>query len=200
MKKIRSIIFVCLASLSASVLADSICDYYTSACKEKLVRYDNATKQIDEEVKAKKITEVEAARRVVALAKDMYPEDALMASITAQQAALAEAFSRSKMSEKDKSALELTTSETFIRALAMRTALFNVANQQEQALNQYANQAQQAQQAYNVQESQDQSARNTIATSYLLNGIGRAFSSSFGQSILPPPQICNYYGGTRYCY
>lgn len=42
--------------------------------------------------------------------------------------------------------------------------------------------------------------RNAIAGAAALQGVGRAFNNSFGQSITPPPQICNYYGGTRYCY
>lgn len=50
--------------------------------------------------------------------------------------------------------------------------------------------------AYNAAVAQQQ---NTAAAANMLQGVGKAFSNSFGQSITQPMQICSYYGNTRYC-
>lgn len=196
MKTIRSIFLFGFVVLGSSAWANSSpCDYYLPVCADKFARYNEEAKQITIDAQAKRITDEQAGKRIVALAQSMYPEDSLLASITAQQAALAEVLSRSNMSAKDKTALEDAAARTFSQALEFRKVLVNVAIAQEQALVGRA-----SSQAAQVSAAQTESAVNTASMAYLLNGIGKAFSNSFGQSITPPPRICSYYGNTSFCY
>lgn len=197
MKIIRLLLLTLLTLLGASAYAsDSVCDYYVPACKEKFKRYNDATTAITQSVVDKKITTAEAGRKVGQLAQSMYPNDPLLLSIAAQQQAMAEILSGSKLTAQQQKTIEDAAAKTFTRALAERFALFDAMAEISQSQQQAAISSQQIAQA---RAEQAQDARSTIATAMFLNGVGRAFSTSWGQSILPTPQICTYYGGTSYC-
>lgn len=197
MKTIRLLLLTLFALLGTSAYAsDSICDYYVPACKEKFKRYNDGAAAITQAVADKKLTQAEGGKRVADLARSLYPNDPLILAITAQQQAMAEIFSKSTMTTQQQKVLEEAASKTFNRALQERFTLFDTMAEMEQGQQRMAAQQAQAQQ---VAVEQAQNVRATVATSYFLNRVGQAFATSYGQSLLPTPQICTYYGGTSYC-
>lgn len=195
MRTIR-LLFLAIVTLAgaSAYAADSVCDYYVPACKDKYTRYNTETAIITQEAAAKKITTPEAGKRVAQIARSMYPNDPLLISITEQQQAMAEILG--KLPVQQQKTLEDAAAKTFARALKERFVLFDTMAEmsgQQQANQQAAAQYQQS------SDAQANNARSTIATAMFLNGVGRAFATSWGQSILPTPQICTYYGGTSYC-
>lgn len=197
MRTIRLFFLAIVTLAGASAYAsDYGCEYYAPTCKAKFTRYNTETAAITQAAADKKITMVEAGKRVAQLAQSMYPDDYLILSIAAQQQAMAEIFSTSKLTADQQKRIEDASAKTFNRAIAERFALIGAMEENARTYQQAINSSQQYAQA---RVEQDNSARSTIATAMFLNGVGRAFSSSFGQSILPTPQICTYYGGTSYC-
>lgn len=195
--KIR-IFFLALILSTSAFADDSVCIYYLPACKAEYARYNDGAKAITQDVTAKKITVQEGGKRIVALAQALYPEDGLILMIAAQQQVIADLSG--KITPAQQKALEESAAKVFKRSLDERFVLFDamsqVSDQQQKAVVQAQQNA--AAQAY-AQANQAQDVRSTIATSYFLNRVGQAFATSWGQSLLPTPQICTYYGGTSYC-
>lgn len=169
-----------------------ICDYYLPQCDTKFEQYSKAAKQLDLQVKNKELSNLEAAQKAVALSSSLYPKDVLLGSINNQNLVMAEFALQNQLSEAQMRELDSSATDTFRQAILERFATAKAAQEVGQFYSQY-----QAPQKY---QAPQQNPANTAAIATMLNGIGRAFSNSFGQSITPPPRICNYYGNTSYCF
>lgn len=186
MKKIAVIAFLYSAVLSFSVMAQEwTCDYYLPQCQSKASKYDAEYAEIQDKYKAKKISIVELAKQAMELTAKMYPKDKTLNGMSKQQYTLINFVMESSADQQYKTQLISLNGELMDDLIKDR---FQMAN----ALSDMDGQIQRQQQA-------QQGGNNAVATATLLNGIGRAFNSSFGQSITPPMQICSYYGNTRYC-
>ena len=192
--KLTQWIFVLIFGLIATpALCQSvICDYYLPQCATKFDQYSKAAKQLDVQVKNKELSNLEAAQKAVALSDSLYPKDGLLANINRQNLVMAQFALRNQLSEAQMSELDSSATDTFRQAILERFATAKAAQEVGEFYSQY-----QAPQQY---QPPQQNPANTAAIATLLNGIGKAFTNSFGQSITPPPRICNYYGGTSYCF
>ncbi len=186
-----SLLTLCLTTVPALAQSD-LCDYYQPQCVKKFDQYTEIAKQLDVQVKNKGLSNLEAAQKAVALSDSLYPKDVLLASINKQNLVMAQFAERHHLSESQMSELDNSATDTFRQALLERFAVMKAAQEVGQFYSQY-----QAPQQY---QPPQQNPANTAAIATLLNGIGKAFTNSFGQSITPPPRICNYYGGTSYCF
>lgn len=175
-----------------------VCDYYLPQCATKFDQYNKATKQLDTQVQTKELSNLEAAQKAVALSNTLYPRDVLLANINKLNLAMAQFALRNRLSESQMHELDVFATDTVHQAIAERFAAMKAAQEVGQLYSQY-----QAPQPYQTPQQSlepQQNPANVAAIATLLNGIGKAFSNSFGQSILPPPRICSYYGNTSYCY
>lgn len=169
-----------------------ICDYYLPQCATKFDQYSKAAKQLDAHVKNKELSNLEAAQKAVALSDSVYPKDALLANINRQNLVMTQFARRNQLSDDQMSELDSSATDTFRQAILERFAAAKAAQEVGQFYSQY-----QATQQY---QPPQQNPANTAAIATMLNGISKAFTNSFGQSITPPPRICNYYGSTSYCF
>jgi len=193
MKLTHWIFALILGLISTRVFCQSdICDYYLPQCAAKFDQYSKTVKQLDLQVKNKELSNLEAAQKAVALSDSLYPKDVLLGSINKQNLIMVQFALRNQLSEAQMSELDSSATDTFRQAILERFAAAKAAQQVGQFYSQY-----QAPQEY---QAPQQNPANTAAIATMLNGIGRAFSNSFGQSITPPPRICNYYGNTSYCF
>lgn len=187
MKTIVRIVLVFAALISSPVIAQSwTCDYYLPQCPDKVKQYDKDYGDIQSKVQSGNMTMFDAAKQVMALTESMYPKDKTLNDMSKQQYALIKFAKDSNASTEDKLNLIRLNAELLDTLIKDR---FQLAN----AIGDIQNQQQASRQTGN-------SAANTAAVATMLSGIGRAFNNSYGQSLLPPPQVCNYYGGTRYCF
>lgn len=187
MKTIVSIVLVFGALISSPVMAQSwTCDYYLPQCPDKVSQYNKEYSSYLSEARSGKIPMLEFAKQAIALSERMYPKDKTLNDMAKQQYALIQFTKDSNASYEEKLNLVSLNADLLDTVIKDR---FQMAN----AISEMQNQQQASRQPGN-------SAANTAAVATMLNGIGRAFNTSYGQSLLPPPQICNYYGGTRYCF
>lgn len=187
MKTIRAIVLVFAALLTSSAFADNwACDYVLPQCQNKVDKFESSLKEIGEQMESKKITRVEMSKKMLDLTKEMYPKDKTFILLAEQRLATNQLLEDLKVNPDAAATLRKANSDFYEKVVSdrfeMADAIAKIENQQ-QASRQNGN-----------------NAANTAAVATMLNGIGRAFNNSFGQSITPPPQICNYYGGTRYCF
>ena len=186
------LLIVCGLTSTAALSQNDLCDYYQPQCATKFNQFSKVAKQLDLQVKNKELSNLEAAQKVVALSDSLYPKDVLFASINKQNLVIAQFAERYHLSESQIRELDNSATDTFRQALLERFAVMKAAQEVGQFYSQY-----QTPQQY---QPPQQNPANTAAIATLLNGIGKAFTNSFGQSITPPPRICNYYGGTSYCF
>ncbi|MBU3594804.1 hypothetical protein ICN10_00120 [Polynucleobacter sp. 86C-FISCH] len=137
-------------------------------------------------VKDKRINNLDARKELLSLSKTFFPSDELLIAHDEYGVEIATRLQNKEITLAQFNELMAERNERFKKAQEIRKA-----NDQAQA------RAKQDQiDAYNQAVQQQ---RNAVAGAIALQGIGNAFSNSFGQSITPPMQICNYYGNTRYC-
>lgn len=187
MKTIMSIVLVFAALATLPVMAQEwTCNYFLPQCPSKGKAYTNAINSVIEQRDAMKISMLEASKKMLEITKDIYPKDQTLISMREQSVEIAKLLSDSKISPDVAEKIRNASSDFYQRVIADRFEMAEAIGKME------SNQQSRTQAGNNY--------ANTAAVATMLNGIGRAFNNSFGQSITPPPQICNYYGGTRYCY
>lgn len=187
MKTIVRIVLVSAALLSVPAMAQSwTCDYVLPQCPDKLNKLESAVGAAHEQMEQNKITRVEMSKKILEITKEMYPKDGTMISLAEQRLAINQLLADSSTSPEMAEKMRKVSSDFYTRVISDR---FEMAN----SISKIEGQQQASRQPGN-------SAANTAAVATMLSGIGRAFNNSYGQSITPPPQICNYYGGTRYCF
>lgn len=181
------IVLVFAALASAPVIAQEwTCDYALPQCPDKVKQYEAILVKIGDQRDANKISSVEMSQKMLEITKEMYPKDQTLISLSEQRLATNKLLADLKASPEAAEKMRKANSDFYSRVISDR---FEMAN----AIGKMENQQQASRQNGN-------NFANTAAVATMLNGIGRAFNNSFGQSITPPPQVCNYYGGTRYCY
>ncbi|MFZ3038465.1 MULTISPECIES: hypothetical protein [unclassified Polynucleobacter] len=186
------LLVMCAVTSTAALSQNDLCDYYLPQCAAKFDQYSKAAKQLDVQVKNRELSKLEAAQKAIALSDSLYPRDGLLANINRQNLVMAQFAQRNQLSDDQMSGLDSSATDTFRQAILERFAAAKAAQEVGQFYSQY-----QATQQY---QPPQQNPANTAAIATMLNGIGKAFTNSFGQSITPPPRICNYYGSTSYCF
>ena len=178
MKTIMSIVLACAVLFSSHAFAQSdLCDFYLPQCEGKFVDFRDSMGAIVKQSTSGKITPLEASDQILKLSEQTYPKDTLLIATAKQMNALEKVFATSNIPESKKAELSDGADKIFQQAMKDRSEALNMSQQSNAGANR----------------------SNVAATATMLNGIGRAFNNSFGQSITPPLQICTYYGGTRYC-
>lgn len=153
--------------------------------------YDKELEQIGAQFEAKKIDRTTGLKEILAATKTYFPNDKLTQSFYQSLIEYSEQFDRKAITKKKFDELFEARTDRYKSAMENKER----AERQTELENDRLRQAQAD--AYNEGVRQQ---RNAMAGAAAIQGIGRAFNNSYGQSITPPPQICNYYGGTRYCY
>lgn len=180
MKTILSVILVTVVLISHPAFAQANPDLYSKELS-----------QISSQFQDGKIDRTTFFKESLAVAKTYLPNDRLTQSFFQSLIDYSEQLDRKAITKKKYEELYDARIERYKYALENRER----AERQAELENDRLRQAQAD--AYNEGIRQQ---RNAMAGAAALQGIGRAFNNSYGQSITPPPQICNYYGGTRYCY
>lgn len=167
---------------------------HTSFAQSNEDLYDRETDRILKQYEQGKINRTTSFRETLAATKTYRPNDRLT-----------QAFFQSLLEYSEQQDKKLITQKKFEELLTARAERYREASiemvearkqAQRQSDQDNARRRQDQIDAYNAAMAEQQ---NTAATAQMLQGIGRAFNSSFGQSITPPMQICSYYGNTRYC-
>jgi hypothetical protein len=184
MKTIVSIVLVFAALISAPVFAQNNAELFSKEVERIVAQYE-----------AKKISQSVAAKEIFIASKSYFPNDKLTQDYYQSLSDYSDQLAKKSISQSKFDELTNARAERYEAAMEDRREANARAQRQAELENDRMRQAQAAAYADAAQQY-----RNTAATATMLNGIGRAFNNSFGQSITPPPQICNYYGGTRYCY
>ncbi len=187
MKTILSIVLVSAALLSFSAHAQNTAAEYALFEKE--------VDRITEQQKSKKIGRTIAYKEKLIAAKTYMPGDKITQDYISSLIGYSEQLDSKKISQSEYDALKEARDERFLAAMKDMRESNERAYRQAELDNDRMRQAQASAYANAAQQY-----RTTAATATMLNGVDRAFTNSFGQSITPPPQICDYYGGTRYCY
>jgi hypothetical protein len=187
MKTIAGIFLVFAAFISASVFAQNTPSEYALFKKE-----DN---RITEQRNANTISRTKMLKERLVASKTYMPNDRVTMAYITSLIDYSEQLDNKKISQKEYSSLTEARGERFMAAIKDMNDAEDRAFQQAAVENDKIRQEQTN--AYNEVIRQQ---RNAMAGAAALQGIDRSFNNSFGQSITPPPQICNYYGGTRYCY
>lgn len=187
MKTIMSIVLVFAAFLSCSAYAQNTPTEYALFSKE--------VDRINEQKDANRISRTMAFKEKLIAAKTYMPGDRITQDYLRSLIDYSEQLDKKKISQSEYNALKESRDERFLAAIKDINESDDRAFRQAELENDRMRQAQASANANAAQQF-----RTTAATATMLNGIGRAFNNSFGQSITPPPQICDYYGGTRYCY
>ncbi|WP_293599879.1 hypothetical protein [Polynucleobacter sp. 35-46-11] len=187
MKTIMSIVLVCAAFFSLSAHAQNTPAEYALFEKE--------VDRISEQQKANKIGRTMAYKEKLVAAKTYMPGDKITQDYINSLIGYSEQLDSKKINKSEYDALKEARDERFLAAMKDMRESNERAYRQAELENDRMRQAQASTYANAAQQY-----RTTAATATMLNGIDRAFTNSFGQSITPPPQICDYYGGTRYCY
>lgn len=187
MKTILSIVLVLTALLSLSASAQNQPNEYDLFDKER--------DRIIEQQNSNKISRTMGFKETLIAAKTYMPNDKITQDYLVSVIDYSEQLDKKKISQTEYESIKAARGERFLAAIKDKNASDELAFQQAAVENDRLRKAQAD--AYNEGMRQQ---RNAMAGAAALQGIGRAFNNSFGQSITPPPQICNYYGGTRYCY
>ena len=182
MKTIMSIVLVFASLLSIPA--------YSQNTPAEYALFEKEEDRIIEQRKANKIGRTVALKETLIAAKTYMPRDRVTHDYLSSLINYSEQFDKKKISQKEYDSLREARNARFSSAIKD----LNESEYQEFLKSESARQDQAA--AYNEAARQQQ---NAVAGATMLNGIGRAFNNSFGQSITPPLQICTYYGGTRYC-
>lgn len=153
--------------------------------------YIKELNQIGAQLLDKKIDRTTFFKESLAATKTYLPNDKLTQSFFQSLIEYSEQLDRKVITKKKYEELYEARTERY------KTAIENKERAERQAELENDRLRQAQADAYNEGIRQQ---RNAMAGAAALQGVGRAFNNSFGQSITPPPQICNYYGGTRYCY
>lgn len=182
-----SIVLVCAALFSMPVIAQN----------NRSVFYKEV-EIIADKMEAGQKTPSEGAREIFALSKLYFPNDKLTQSYYQSLVLYSERLEKKLITEKEFESLGKASLDDYGSAISARTietakAQFQAALENDRRQRGQYNSEMPMQQQYT-------NPANTAATATMLNGIGKAFNNSFGQSITPPPRICNYYGGTSYCF
>ena len=162
------------------------CDYYLPQCPDKARQYEKESNAVSTQIMDLKITFLEGTKKYIEISERMHPNDKVLNDMSKQTGTLAEFVVNSNASPE--AMLKMLKLNSDLQGAFIKER-FEMAN----AFTDVRNDIQRQQQSRT-------SAGNTAAIATLLNGIGKAFTNSFGQSITPPPRICNYYGGTSYCF
>lgn len=174
------------------------CAYYTRQCPSKFATYNDATKAIDAQVKRKEITELKGAQQVSDLARQMFPQDALLLSIVMQQATLARVAALSNLSPAQKDDLDKAAAMTYSAALIERFAFLDAAKETGAEMARIQTRA--APQEVVYVNGGNQGLNDAIPTALFLNKVGNTFATSFGQNIMPMT-TCNSWGAAGVkCY
>lgn len=187
MKTIMSIVLVFAAFLS--------CPAYSQNTATEYALFEKEVDRITEQQKANKIGRTMAYKEKLIAAKTYMPGDKITQDYINSLISYSEQLDTKKISQSQYNALKEARDERFLAAMKDMRESNDRAYRQAELENDRMRQAQAS-----ANENAAQQFRTTAATATMLNGVGRAFNNSFGQSITPPPQICDYYGGTRYCY
>lgn len=175
-----------------------LCEYYIRQCPDKFARYNETAQKIQDRVKNKSLTPIEAGYEIQALAKSMFPKDGLLMAITQQQATMASILDYSKLPIKQREELEKAASKTFSYALEERFAL--LASMKTAGEEIRAERVQAAPTSQVVYVEGNSAVNNAIPTAMFLNKVGQAFSNSYNQYLIPTT-TCNSWGkGTVMCY
>lgn len=187
MKTIMSIVLVCAAFSSAPAIAEEWqCDYYLPQCPDKVKAFDKAAMDIAKPSSGQEPTLIDASEKFIVLVQKMYPKDKTLNDMAKQRYVLAKFSAASNLSKDEK-----------INLIEVNSALLqDIITDRFQMANAFI----EADKEYLRQQQSRSSAGNTAAVATMISGIGRAFNNSFGQSITPPPRVCNYYGGSSYCF
>lgn len=175
-----TLVMICLAIFSQASYSQSGEDLF-----------EKESERIMAQANAKKISRTMAMKEILAAAKTYIPNDKITKDFLESQVDYSEQLDKKKISEKEWMTLKNARVERYEAAIIDREESKARAQRQADLENDRMRQAQAA---------AAQQQRNTAATAYLLNGVGNAANTSFGQSLTPPVKVCNYYGGTRYCY
>lgn len=152
--------------------------------------FDKEVEQIGTQFKAKKIDRTTGLKEILAATKTYFPNDKLTQSFYQSLVEYSEQFDRKIITKKKFDELFEARTDRYKSAMENKERAERQAELEDDRLRQAQAEA------YNEAIRQQ---RNAAAGAAALQGIGRAFNNSFGQSITPPMQICNYYGNTRYC-
>ena len=186
MKTIMSIVLVCAAFLSIPA--------YSQNTPQEFALFNKEEDRIIEQQQANKISRTMALKETLVAAKTYMPNDKITRDYLSSLIDYSEQLDKKKITQKEYENLRELRRERYEAANADRNEADARAFRQAELENDRMRQAQASANANAAQQY-----RNTAATATMINGVGRAFNNSFGQSITPPLQICNYYGGTRYC-
>lgn len=152
--------------------------------------FQKEVERIAAHVDSKKITRTEGLKEVLAASKSYVPNDRLSQSYFQSIIEYSEQLDKKTISRKKYDELFAARTERYQSALEDKER----SERQRELENDRIRQAQA--EAYNEAIRQQQSALTGAA---MLQGVGKAFNNSFGQSIIPPPQICNFINGGMYC-
>lgn len=181
-----SIVLACAVLFSSHAFANNwACDYLLPQCPEKEQKFRRGIDEIGALKDANKITSLEMSKKYLELTLSMYPKDKTLIDMFTQSVLIKKFLASKGISEDEILDIRKISVELYEEIIADRF--------------QMANAFMEADKEYQKQQQSRSNYGNVAATATMLNGIGRAFNNSFGQSITPPLQICTYYGGTRYC-
>ncbi len=200
----RFVVLVAALFISAVSMADDLCDFYQPTCQQKKERLDTRLSEINASVTGHKISATAGIREASAAIASAYPNDPLMTALSSQLTRIAD----QKLPDSHKESLADGAFLIVATAYQDRKELIQLSQSQIKkpkgsSMDAYVNtaNAMAAERAqYEVDNDPMEPMRRAVAVSALLSGIGKAFATSWGQSITPPSTICNTYGGTMYCY
>lgn len=199
--------FICCAAIalaSFSAISDELCDFYQPTCAEKKNSLDAGLAKINTRIEKKQVSVTAGINEASSLISGTYPNDPLMLALSSQLSNIA----AQKIPESKKESLADGAFLIVSTAYQDRKELIQLAQSNTKpakvspsvAYQRAAMAMASEQQAYAEDNDPTEPLRRAVAVSALLKGIGKAFATSWGQSITPPSTICNGYGGTMYCY
>lgn len=202
----RKLLVVLLALAAPVVFADeSLCNYYQPMCASKKAAFDNDLKRINDSANNKKISVTAAIKESASLISKTYPEDPLMVATARQLNDIASLSVGQDQKEKLADGAFAITAQAYsdrrdLMLLAQSADKKPPKNSSMDAYVRTANAMASERAQYEADNDPMEPMRRAVALSALFSGIGKAFATSWGQSITPPSTICNTYGGTMYCY
>lgn len=200
----RIILLAAAILICAPAVADDLCDFYQPTCSSKKNALDNGLADINKRIEKKQVSVTGGIREASALISKEYPNDPLMLALSSQLTNIAD----QKLAEDKKESLADGAFLIVSTAYQDRKELIQLAqskpekpkNSSMDAYVRTANAMASERAQYEVDSDPMEPMRRAVALSALFSGIGKAFATSWGQSITPPSTICNTYGGTMYCY
>lgn len=156
--------------------------------------YDKEADRITEQFNAGKLGRTAAIKEMLWATKTYYPNDRISHAYWQSIIEYSEQLDKKQITKKRYDELYEARLQRYKQSYDEAKEAYEKDRRQAELEDSRRRQAQID--AYN-QAAQQQ--RNDAAIAGALQGVGRAFNNSYGQSITPPMQICNYYGNTRYC-